>query len=126
MLKTAQVQEAMGYAVACIKKLKGMSMMKYPLTDKQGYKIRFYFTDATDVYYQNILGKIIKRKKNKIVEAPMLFCFEYDHKRDGWFIDNVPELTTRIEDLFSDYYKETVEPELRKRGKAVGRKTISS
>lgn len=117
MLKKTEVQQAMGLAIACIKKLKGMSMMKYPLVDKQGYRIRFYFTDATDVYYKNILGQILKRKKNKIVEAPMLFCFEYDHKRDGWFIDNIPELTVRIEDLFSDYYNKYVKNELKKRGK---------
>lgn len=116
MLKQKEVQQAFGTAVANIKRRKQMANMKFPLLDKKGYKIYFYFTDATDAYYSNILGEIMRRKSNKIVEAPRLFCFDYDHKRDGWFINDIPELVDRIEDLFEEYYDEYVEPELKKRG----------
>lgn len=116
MLKTKEVQQAFSTAVTNIKRRKHMANMKFPLLEKKGYKIYFYFTDATDTYYSNILGEIMRRKSNKIVEAPRLFCFDYDHKRDGWFIDDVPELVDRIEDLFEEYYDERVAPELKKRG----------
>lgn len=112
MLKAKEVQQAFGTAVFNIKRTKRMANMKYPLLEKNGYKILFYFTDATDVYYHHILGKIIQRKKNKIVQEQQLYCFEYDHKRDGWFINDIPELIDRIEDLFDDYFVEFVEPNL--------------
>lgn len=117
MLKQKEVQQAFGSAVFNIKRTKRMSDMKFPLVDKKGYRILFYFTDATDIYYSNVLGALTKRKGSKIVEAPRLFCFEYDHKRDGWFIDDIPELIDRIEDLFDEYYEKSVVPELKKRGK---------
>lgn len=114
MLKTKDVQLAFRLAVLNTKRTKRMADMKYPLLEKKGYKFLFYFTDATGVYYDNILGQIVRRKKNTIVKAPYLYCFEYDHKRDGWFIDDVPELTDRIEDLFDDYFTQYVEPNLLK------------
>ena len=101
-----------------IKKRKQMSMMKYPLTDKRHvYTLYFYFTDAEGLYYQQIIGECVHRKKNKKIEAPMLFCFDFDYRRDAWFIDDVAELSDRIEDLFQEYYDEYVYPELKKRGK---------
>lgn len=113
-----KIQEAMTHAISNIKRSKKMSMMKYPLMDKRNnYTWFFYFTDAEGLYYQTIIGECVRRKKNRKIEAPQLFCFDFDYRRDAWFIDNVPELIDRIEDLFQDYYDSAVVPELRKRGK---------
>lgn len=117
-MNSSDVQKAMTYALANIKRLKKMSMMKYPLTDKRNNWVWYiYFTDADGVYYQNILGECVRRKKNKQIHAPQLFCFDFDYRRDAWFIDNIPELIDRIEDLFQDYYDKHVVPELKERGK---------
>ena len=92
--------------------------MKYPFTDKRNtWTWYIYFTDSDGLQYQNIIGKFVRRKKNKIVEASQLFCFNFDYRRDAWFIDDVSELIDRIEDLFQEYYDKYVVPELRKRGK---------
>ena len=117
-MKPKQIQEAMTQAIANIKRTKRMQNMKYPLTDKRNnYVWYFYFTDAEDLYYTAVLDAVVHRKKNKLIEAPQLFCFDFDYKRDAWFIDEVPELIDRIEDLFDDYYTKTVLPDLKKRGK---------
>lgn len=87
-----------------------MEGVKYPLVERRGWAVYFYFTRATGYSYNKILGACINRKRNKIVEADKLFCFEYDHKRDGWFIENIPELSDHIEWLFWDYFETYVEP----------------
>lgn len=108
MLSCKQAQEAMGIALTCIKKRKNMARMKYPLFEKNRYKMKFYFTDAEDDYYLDILNKLVHRKKDETITAPNLYCFEYDHKRDFWFAKTVPELVTMLEELFTEYYDKNV------------------
>ena len=91
-----------------------MADVKYPYVHRTGWKTYFYFTRAEGAYYTNIVKECLNRKGNKIIEAEKLFCFEYDHKRDGWFIDDVVELTDHVEDLFWEYYRKYVEPEWKK------------
>ena len=117
MLKAKDVYEAAGAAISNIKRTKRMADMKYPLLDKRGYTIRFYFTNATGGYYQSIIEAFMKRKRNIKVEADKLYCFEYNHKEDGWFVEDIKELTDFIEDRFDKYFKKYVEPQIKKEGK---------
>lgn len=111
LLKQKDVTHATVRAIANIKRTKIMDGVKYPLLERTGWRTYFYFTKADGSYYTRIIRACMDRKKNKIVQADKLFCFEYDHKRDGWFIEDIPELIDHIEDLFEDYYKKYVEPE---------------
>lgn len=110
-MKQKEVTFATSVAIARIKRKRKMDNAKYPLLERVGWRTYFYFTQADGSYYTNIIKACINRKKNKIVEADKLYCFEYDHKRDGWFIEDHYDLVDHIEDLFEEYFKKYVEKE---------------
>lgn len=114
MLKQKEVTQAVGAAISNIKRKKRMEGVKYPLLDRIGWKTYFYFTKAEGVYYTTIIKACLNRKKKEVIKQDKLFCFEYDHKRDGWFIENISELTDYVEELFEEYYIKHVMPEWNK------------
>lgn len=107
MLKPKQVEQAIGIAIVNIKRTKKMEHMRYPLLDKRGYHVRFYFTNTTGAKYTNIIKLFLNRKRTK-VEADGLYCFEFNHKQDSWFIEDVNELAEYIQVMFNDYYNKYV------------------
>lgn len=114
MLKQKEVNQAVGVALTNIKRKKRMRDVKYPLVNRVGWRTYFYFTNADGAYYTQIVKACLSRKGNKVIEADKLFCFEYDHKRDGWFIEDIPELTDYVEELFWEFYDKYVAPEWEK------------
>lgn len=114
-LKQYEVHEAYELLGEMVKQREYAKNIKIPLIEKKKYKLYFYVTINTKSMYQKTIAILLAKGKDEIAKYDGLYCFQYDYKRDGWFIDDWEELAWYLTAEFDEFYEKHIVPDLKLR-----------